>query len=148
MRIIMAQKRHLEALSKRERNLGPDILKDKIRRREIILASDNDLIVGWLRFSMLFDHIPFITMIYVEKHMRKKGIARKLVARFEKQMIKAGAFMVMASSPAGDDARHVYRKLGFEDAGMIELDPGNRERLFRKALFDTERHHDLKGESI
>ncbi len=134
MRIILARKEHLHTLSMRERMLGSDVLLTKIRRREIILATTSDQILGWLRFSMLYDHIPIITMLYVEKNQRRQGIARKLVARFEKRMIASGAFVVMASSSAGDDARHVFRKLGYEDAGMIELDPGHRERLFRKGL--------------
>jgi ribosomal protein S18 acetylase RimI-like enzyme len=118
----------------RERMLGSDVLMTKIRRREIILAVSGDDILGWLRFSMFYDHVPIITMLYVEKNDRRQGIARKLVARFEKRMMAWGAFMVMASSPAGDDARHVFRKLGYEDAGTIELNPGHRERLFRKGL--------------
>ena len=134
MRIVYARMRHLEMLALKERMIPKDRLADKIRRKEIILAMENETITGWLRYGRIHDNVPVITMVHPSVMEQDDDIPSRLVRRFEVLMRQKGHILVLASCPEGSTARHLYRALGYEDAGGITLDPGSRERLFKKAL--------------
>jgi len=135
MRIVYARMRHLDALALKERMIPKERLTDKIRRKEIILAMDGEMIIGWLRYGRIHDNVPVITMVHPSSTSHDNDIPSRLVRRFEAVMRQKGHILVLASSPEGSTARHLYRALGYEDTGGITLDPGSRERLFKKALF-------------
>jgi predicted GNAT family acetyltransferase len=134
MRIVYARMRHLGALALKERMIAYDRLADKIRHKEVILAMDGETIIGWLRYGRIHDNVPAITMVHPSGNVKEDGIATRLVRRFEAVMRKKGHILVLASCPEGSKTRHLYRALGYEDAGGITLEPGSRERLFKKAL--------------
>lgn len=71
-------------LLKMDIHISSDMLRNKIINREIILAYEDDIVVGYLRFNYFWDEIPFINMLYIESEYRNKKIGTNLVKFWEK----------------------------------------------------------------
>ncbi len=111
---VMADK---ELLLSKDSHIKESIWKDSINNnREIIMLVD-DKFVGWLRWNLFWDKIPFMNMLYLLEEYRGKGYGTRMVEFWESEMIKRGYDKVMTSSQANESAQHFYRKLGYRDAG-------------------------------
>lgn len=83
-----------------------------------ILWEDNRR-VGLMHYSVLWDTLPFLNLIYVEKAYRNKGIASKAMALWEEDMKRQGYKMVLLSTQVDEDAQHLYRKSGYIECGAL-----------------------------
>ena len=94
----------------------------KIRdKRCYILRVDND-IVGIARFNMMFEFVPFLTLLWLEEPFRGKGYGTQVMNHWENEMRDLGYKMIMVSTQVDEDGQHFYRKLGYRDIGAIALD--------------------------
>jgi len=75
-----------------------------------------------MRYNLLWDITPFLTLIYLGKHNRGKGFGRQAVLHWEAEMRGAGHRMVMTSTQVNERAQHFYRKLGYIERGGVFLD--------------------------
>jgi hypothetical protein len=74
-------------LSERDHHISQDLLRRKIRDREIIVAKGSDhKPVGWLRFGYFWDNTPFMNMLFVEEALRHKRIGTNLNQFWENEM--------------------------------------------------------------
>lgn len=94
----------------------------KVRDKRGYIISDGDKPVGVMRYNLIWDIIPFLTMIYFDEPYRKKGLGRKAVLHWEREMRSLGYKMVMTSTQVNEQAQHFYRKLGYIERGGIFLD--------------------------
>lgn len=94
----------------------------KIRDKRCYIIRDNNNIVGVMRYNMLFDYIPFLTLIYFEENFRGKGFGKQAMFFWENEMRTYGAKMVMTSTQVDEQAQHFYRKLGYIDKGSLFFD--------------------------
>jgi|SRR3989344_3774458 len=108
------------------------IIRKKIKNKEFIVAEDKDLI-GFLMFQNIWEIIPYIEMIHVEKRFRKKGIARKMLEMLEKN---TKAKVIISSCVCNEkEPQAWHKKLGFEKKGYIDgIQPEGREVFFVKKL--------------
>ncbi|MBD3242002.1 MAG: GNAT family N-acetyltransferase [Chitinivibrionales bacterium] len=113
---------------------APDILKRKISSREVMVAKIDNLVVGLLTYTLLYDTIPFVNELWVAEEHRRHGIGTQLVAFFESEARRGGATQVMTSSQADEDGQHFWRTIGFSDAGGVLLPGQSLEIFFRKDL--------------
>ena len=110
---------NLKWLKEKDQHIDVKKLKNKISAKEILVIKADENIVGWLRFGLFWDEIPFINMLFVEEEYRNKGIGKKLVKFWETSMKKKKYKIVMTSSQSDEEAQHFYRKLGYTDAGSL-----------------------------
>ncbi len=134
MRIHYGDSTHLAYLMEHDHHVAPDILRSKLERREMLVASDERSVIGWLRFGYFWDNTPFMNMLYIEESHRGKNIGRELVAYWEEEMKRRGYTLVMTSTQSDEDAQHFYRRLGYKDAGSLLLDDQPLEIIFTKKL--------------
>ncbi|MCL2285527.1 MAG: GNAT family N-acetyltransferase [Firmicutes bacterium] len=92
-------------------------IKDKISRGEIYGAYDGDKLIGWLRYSLFWDMVPFMNMLQIFPEYRGKGVGRQLVEFWEGEMKARGHKQVMTSTQQNEDAQHFYNKLGYVAVG-------------------------------
>ena len=123
-----------EWLRTKDYHIDATILKRKIDAKEILVAKSNGKIIGWLRFGLFWDLIPFMNMLVIEEEYRNKGIGKKLVQCWEREMKKSNFTLVMTSSLSNENAQHFYRKLGYVDAGSLLLPKEPLEIIFTKAI--------------
>ena len=125
---LVAHRRHIDA----------DMMKEKIARRHVYVAESDDQIVGWARYGLFWDNLPFLNMIHVLDDHRKRGIGSALMDVWERDMADHGFPMVLTSTQSDEDAQHFYRKLGYVDCGVLLLPDEAGELILMKRLKPAE----------
>jgi GNAT superfamily N-acetyltransferase len=120
----------LGELTRRDR-LPETELAAILGRGRILLAAVNDTegFVGWLRWGLFWDEVPFMNRLHVDEPHRGAGIGRLLVGEWERACSRDGHGTVMTSTLSAESAQHFYRKLGYTDAGCLCL-PGESAEIF------------------
>lgn len=75
--IRYAERSDFQALAALDKHISEDELERVIDSRRIIVYETND-IVGWLRFGLFWDEIPFMNMLFVIENERGKGYGTAL----------------------------------------------------------------------
>ncbi len=133
IQIRYANDSDLPYLIQNEGLLTEEIIKKKISDGQVIVCMEGEKHSGCLRFGFGWDMFPFLNFIIVEKDARRKGIGRKLMEFWEREMKAKGHKLVMTSTDVDEEAQHFYRKLGYRDSGGIlfpqELFPASAMEL-------------------
>lgn len=99
---------------------------------------ENDVPAGLMHYSVLWDNLPFLNFLFVDKAYRNKGLASRALAFWEEDMKRQGYKMTLISTQADEEAQHLYRKLGYIDCGglVFHNTPLDQpmELFFRKVL--------------
>lgn len=112
-------------------------LKNAIAQGRVMVMYDQEGLAGWLRYSLFWDSIPFMNMLYFLDGKRGKGYGRKLVGFWEKQMEECGYDMVLTSTLSSEEAQFFYRKLGYRDCGSLILPGEALEIILMKRLCES-----------
>lgn len=94
----------------------------KIRDKRCYIMRDGEEVVGLMRFIMMFEFVPFLTLMWLEEGHRGKGFGAKAMAFWEEEMRNLGYKMIMVSTQVDEDGQHFYRKMGYRDMGSIVMD--------------------------
>ena len=121
-------------LKEHETNISNEILENKIESKEIYIVQEETKIIGWLRFNLFWDNIPFMNKIFFLEEYRRKGNGRKLVNYWENKMKKNGYKGVLTSTNSDEEAQHFYRKMGYTEVGGIKYLNEPYELIFYKSI--------------
>ncbi|MDR2598823.1 MAG: GNAT family N-acetyltransferase [Oscillospiraceae bacterium] len=121
-------------LKEHDKHISEKILKNKIENNEIFVLENNEKLIGWLRYNLFWDNIPFMNMIYFLEEYRKIGLGRKLVEFWENELKNIGYKSVLTSTQSNEDAQHFYRKLGYKEIGGFKYFNDPYEIIFQKIL--------------
>lgn len=94
----------------------------KIRDKRCYILHEDEKHIGVMRYNLMFDFIPFLTHMHIEKPYQRKGLGRKAMLHWEDEMRSLGYKMVMVSTQVDEEGQHFYRKLGYKDMGSIVMD--------------------------
>ena len=119
-------------LNEHDKHISDNVLKNKIEKEEIYVVEENNKIIGWLRYNLFWDNIPFMNMIYFLEEYRKKGTGTKLVKYWENEMKQMGYKNVLTSTQSNEEAQHFYRKLGYKEIGGFKYFNDPYEIIFQK----------------
>ena len=104
--------------------------EEKIRNQQGYVLTEDDNIIGLLRYNLFWDNTPFCTMLFIDSDHRKKGYGKLLMEHWERDMKSRGYGMLMTSTQVDEDAQHFYRKLGYKDCGGFVVDvPGYEQPM-------------------
>ncbi|MFC1566114.1 GNAT family N-acetyltransferase [Candidatus Neomarinimicrobiota bacterium] len=104
---------------------------------EIILAKFDIKSVGLLVLDFLWNHIPFISFIWVDEKYRPLRVGRALLIFLENYLIENNNELLISSSAENaKDAQAWYKHMDFKECGIIsEINADNiGEVFFRKIL--------------
>ena len=132
--LVHADRNDFVFLKENDSHIRDGLLKEKIRAKEIIVLKENGQTIGWLRYGLFWDMIPFMNMLHIEEHYRRKGLGKQLVLFWESEMKKCGYKFVMTSSQSNEEGQHFYRNLEYKDAGSLLLPAEPLEIIFIKYL--------------
>lgn len=109
-------------------HIAPQELARKLRdRRAFVLWRDGDP-VGVLRYGLLWDTAPFLTLLYLQDGCRRQGLGRMAMEQWERELREQGYDIAFVSTQADEEAQHFYRRLGYRDVGAIVMDvPGYQQ---------------------
>ncbi len=104
--------------------------EEKTRNQQGYVLTEDDNIIGLLRYNLFWDNTPFCTMLFIDSDHRKKGYGKLLMEHWERDMKSRGYGMLMTSTQVDEDAQHFYRKLGYKDCGGFVVDvPGYEQPM-------------------
>ena len=101
----------------------------KVRDKRGYIISKDSKPIGIMRYNLMWDNTPFLTLIYILESCHGGGHGRQAMLFWENEMKELGYKMTMTSTRVDEEAQHFYRKLGYMDRGSICLD----ETLFAQA---------------
>ena len=93
-----------------------------IRDKRGYIISVGSKPIGIMRYNLMWDNTPFLTLIYIDDASHGKGYGRQAMLFWENEMRELGYKMVMTSTQVDEQAQHFYRKLGYKERGGIFLD--------------------------
>ena len=76
-----------------------------------------DPVVGVLRYSLFWQTIPFLDLLYIDEAYRNRGFGTQMMREWETAMEIRGYKYVMTSTQADEDAWRFYEKLGYHKVG-------------------------------
>ena len=121
-------------LYEQDKHITQKILDNKIKNNEIYIVEINGKNIGWLRYNLFWDNIPFMNLICLLEEYRKKGIGKILVEYWEKEMKHNGYKNVLTSTQSNEESQHFYRKLGYKEIGGFKYFNDPYEIIFQKIL--------------
>ena len=134
MEIRLAVMEDAETIKKYDFHISNQELKNNIWLKRVYIAEKNGRFVGWLRYNLFWDNMPFMNMLYVLDDYRGNGIGKKLVEYWENNMKLLNYKMVMTSSASNEYAQHFYNKLGYNTIGGFLLEDSPFEVIFSKKI--------------
>ena len=109
-------------------------LLDAIHRQRVYVVCENARVIGWMRYGLFWDSIPFLNMRFLLAPYRAQGLGREMLSRWERDMKAQGYVRVMTSSQSDETAQHFYQKMGYRAVGSFWLPDQALELLFLKKL--------------
>lgn len=110
---------------------GPDDekLRAQIRDGRLRIIESAGESVGFLKFYVLWEVLPFIEVLIVREDRRRRGIGRDAVRSWEGEMAARSFRRVLISTQADETAQEFWRRIGYRDCGALTL-PGKPAELF------------------
>ena len=90
MDIRLADAQDFALLAKYDQYISPEELRRKLDRSEVMIAMDNGIFAGWMRWNFFWDEIPFLNMLYLLEPYRGKGHGRAMMDAWENRMRAEG----------------------------------------------------------
>ena len=104
--------------------------EEKVKNKQGYVLTENEKVIGVLRYNLFWDNTPFCTMLYIDNAYQRKGYGRLLMEHWENDMKSKGYGMLMTSTQVDEEAQHFYRKLGYKDCGGFTVDvPGYEQPM-------------------
>ena len=119
--IRYANENDIEIISKYDKHISKEELKKIIGLQRIIVMYEDNVFIGWLRYNLFWDNIPFMNMLFLLDDERGKGKGTQLVTFWEKEMKNKKYDFVLTSTQSNEEAQFFYRKLGYIDSGSLLL---------------------------
>jgi ribosomal protein S18 acetylase RimI-like enzyme len=121
-------------IRKYEKYITNEILKNKIENKEVYVVQENENLIGWLRYNLFWDNVPFMNKIYILEKHRNKGIGKRLVKYWEGSMKRKGYKYTLTSTQSNEEAQHFYRKIGYTEIGGLKYLDDPYEIIFCKEI--------------
>lgn len=141
MIIEHAQGIDIQQLAKLDRHIPPVRLEACVRDSKVYVLKDSEnsdaRIVGVLRYSLFWQTIPFLDLLYLDETYRNKGFGTEMMKRWEQLMRCQGYKYVMTSTQADESAWRFYEKLGYRKVGgFFPPEQDAEEWMYLKQLDD------------
>ncbi|MGM0215893.1 GNAT family N-acetyltransferase [Enterococcus sp. AZ109] len=134
MEIRIAVSKDVQFFAKNDPHIRRQGLLDAIYLNRIYIIEENGQSIGWLRYNLFWDTIPFMTMLYLFKEHRNKGYGKEAVNFWESEMRELTYDRVMTSTVSTEFAQHFYYKLGYLPIGGFTLTGEPYEIILEKSI--------------
>jgi GNAT superfamily N-acetyltransferase len=132
--IKLAAASDIAILAEHDKHISLDVLSRKVMNEEMYIAYEGTTFIGWLRYNLFWDNMPFMNMLYILAEYRGIGIGKRLVQFWERNMKSQGHKTLMTSTQQNETAQHFYEHLGYRAVGGF-MQPNNEyEIVFMKKL--------------
>ena len=135
MEIRLAKSEDKRQILKYDCHIRPDRLDVCIGQQLVYVLCEKENILGVLRYSLFWQSIPFLDLIFLDDSCRGRGYGRQMMAHWEEAMGRMGCGHVMLSTQADETARFFYEKLDYQKIGaFLPPDQEADELMYLKEL--------------
>ena len=134
MEIRLANINDIELISLYDKHINHNELAISINLKRIYLIFDENSFIGWLRYNLFWDEIPFINMLYILTAYQGQKYGTKLLTYFENKMKNEGYSKILVSTQENETAQYFYQKLGYSKIGGFTLPKEEYELIFYKEI--------------
>ncbi len=119
MEILLADSSLFSAIRKYDRHISPLRLEACINDYRVYVLRNADTVVGVLRYSLFWQTIPFLDLLFLDEACRGKGHGRRMMSHWESAMAELGYPYVMLSTQEDETAKDFYEVLGYHRIGAF-----------------------------
>lgn len=119
MKIRLAESVDKPGILKYDSHIHHARIEECIWNQRIFVLCDEREIVGVLRYSLFWQSIPFLDLLYLDGNYRGKGFGRQMMAHWESAMRAMENKYVMLSTQEDETAKYFYEKLGYHRIGAF-----------------------------
>ncbi len=119
MKIRRATASDMARITKYDRHIHPDRLTACVEKGQVDVLCDGDRILGVLRYSLFWQSIPFLDLIFIDETCRGQGWGSRMMAAWEDSMRAMGYPHVMLSTQEDETAKFFYEKIGYRRIGAF-----------------------------
>ena len=135
MKIRPACADDLPQLLRFDSHISSPRLTECIRDHQVYAITDGTQITGVLRYSLFWQTIPFLDLLYLDEDCRHQGYGRQMMAYWESAMVQLGYRHVMLSTQEDETAKFFYEKLGYRRIGaFLPPEQEAQELMYLKSL--------------
>lgn len=135
MEIALAKEGDFSAIRKYDCHIPANRLIACIGAHQVYILRDGSRVVGVLRYSLFWQSIPFLDLMYLDEAYRGKGYGRQMMAQWEQDMKRGGFSHCMLSTQADESGKFFYEKLGYRQIGaFLPPDQAADELMYLKAF--------------
>jgi ribosomal protein S18 acetylase RimI-like enzyme len=109
--------------------MSEEKLRAQIREGRLRIIESNEGPVGFIKFYVLWEVLPFIELIIIRNNCRGQGIGKAAVREWEQEMSARHFQRAIVSTQADETAQYFWRRIGYQDCGSLGL-PGRPAELF------------------
>lgn len=143
MIIELAQSKDKQKIAKLDSYIRSARLDECIWNGQVYVLKDDSIknggqnVVGVLRYSLFWQSIPFVDLLYIDESYRGKGFGSQMMNEWEQTMKTCGYKYVMTSTQADETAWSFYEKLGYrKSGGFFPPDQKAEEWIYLKKIGD------------
>lgn len=114
--------------------LSDAALETQIRGPRLRIIEGDGKPVGFLKFHVIWESLPFIELLVILETERGLGYGTRAVREWEHQMAERGFDLVAMSTQASATAQHFWRKLGYRDCGALTIRDQPAEIFMQRRL--------------
>ncbi len=119
MEIRLAESKDQQKTLKFDNHIHHSRVEECIRNKWVYVLCDEKNIVGVLRYSLFWQSIPFLDLLYIDEAYRGKGYGRQMMARWESDIQAMEYKYGMLSTQEDETAKFFYEKLGYRRIGAF-----------------------------
>ena len=119
MEIRLADSKDKQKILKYDSHISVERLNVCIASRWVYILCDGETVVGVLRYSLFWQSIPFLDLLYIDEAYRGKGFGRQMIAHWEVDMKALKYPYVMLSTQADETAKYFYEKINYRRIGAF-----------------------------
>jgi|SRR5581483_988229 len=97
------------------------VLRKQISDGRIRIVESNGQPIGFLKFYVLWENLPFLEVIRLQESFRFQRFGTEAVREWEREMRTAGHNIALISTVVTETAQHFWRKIGYEDCGALNF---------------------------
>jgi ribosomal protein S18 acetylase RimI-like enzyme len=135
MEIRLANRNDQQGVIKYDSHIHHNTVDKCIQDQLVYVLCDEENIVGILRYSLFWQSIPFLDLLYIDEAYRGKGYGRQMMDHWESVMQTMKYEYVMLSTQEDETAKYFYEKLGYRRIGaFLPPDQDADEIMYLKML--------------
>ena len=119
MEVRLADSKDQQVIRKYDSHIPQNKACECIERGLVTVLCDGNEIVGVLRYSLFWQTIPFLDLLYIDEAYRGKGYGKQMMEQWESSMKCMGYAHVMLSTQEDEDAKYFYEKLDYRRIGAF-----------------------------